>query len=96
MHAASRESLGSQVTVGQLADLLDSGRKLEVVLARLSGAADVAAADCLLALRLLVPSEAHMLVGLHLALGGIHVSLNFDIGTGPGLICGCGSGLTCR
>jgi hypothetical protein len=68
------------VTDVQLADLLASGRKLEVVLARLSGAAGEEAADCLLALRLRVPNEAHMLAALHLALGGTHVSLNFDIG----------------
>lgn len=80
MHAAARESLGDHVTDGQLASLLDSARKLEVVLARLSGAAGVEAADCLLALQLRVPNEAHMLAGLHLALGGTHVSLNFDIG----------------
>jgi hypothetical protein len=80
MHAAARESIGSPVTDGQLAELLDSGRKLEVVLARLSGSAGTDAADCLLALRLLVPNEAHMLAALHLALGGIHATLNFDIG----------------
>jgi hypothetical protein len=38
------------------------------------------AADCLLALRLSVPNEAHMLSALHLARGGTHVTLNFDIG----------------
>ncbi len=48
MHSAARESLGTQVTDAQLADLLGSGRKLEVVLARLSGAAGLEAADCLL------------------------------------------------
>jgi hypothetical protein len=34
----------------------------------------------LLALRVSVPDEAHMLAGLHLALGGTHLTLNFDIG----------------
>jgi hypothetical protein len=80
MHAAARESLGSLVTDSQLADLVGSGRKLEVVLARLSGAAGAEAADCLLALQLHVPNEAHLLAGLHLALGGTHVTLNFDVG----------------
>jgi hypothetical protein len=80
MHAAARRSIGDQVTDGQLADLLESGRKLEVVLGRLSGAAGPEAADCLLALRLRVPNEAHMLAALHLALGGTHVTLNFDVG----------------
>lgn len=80
MHAAARESLGDQVTAEQLADLLGSGRKLEVVLARLSGAAGPDAADCLLALHVSVPNEAHMLAALHLALSGTHVTLNFDIG----------------
>jgi hypothetical protein len=80
MHAAAGESLGSQVTDRQLANLLSSGRKLEVVLARLSGAAGAEAADCLLALRLHLPNEAHLLAGLHLALGGTHVTLNFDVG----------------
>ena len=80
MHTAARETLGSQVTDRQLANLLGSGRKLEVVLARLSGAAGAEAADCLLALRLHMPNEAHMLSGLHLALGGTHVTLNFDVG----------------
>lgn len=68
MHAAARESLATEVTDGQLAELLASGRKLEVVLARLSGAAGMEAADCLLALRLQVPNEAHLLAALHLAL----------------------------
>lgn len=80
MHAAAVESLGDLVTAQQLADLLKSGRKLEVVLARLSGAAGPDAAGCLLTLRMSVPNEAHMLAGLHLALGGTHVTLNFDIG----------------
>ncbi len=80
MNAAATESLGPAVTDGQLAGLLGSGRKLEVVLARLSGAAGAEAADCLLALRLPAPNEAHMLAALHLALGGTHVTLNFDIG----------------
>ena len=80
MHGAARQSLGELVTAGQIAELLDSGRKLEVVLARLSGAAGPQAADCLLALRLLAPNEAHMLAALHLALGGTHVTLNFDVG----------------
>jgi len=80
MHAVAGQSLGDQVTAGQLADLVGSGRKLEVVLARLSGAAGTDAADCLLALRLSVPNEAHMLAALHLALGGTHVTVNFDVG----------------
>ena len=80
MHAAASESLGDQVTARQLADLLESGRKLEVVLARLSGAACRDAAGCLLALQLSVPNEAHMLAALHLALTGTHVTLNFDVG----------------
>jgi hypothetical protein len=80
MHTAARQSLGDQVTDQQVADLLGSGRKLEVVLARLSGAAGAEAANCLLALRLSVPNEAHMLAALHLARGGTHVTLNFDIG----------------
>lgn len=80
MHAAARESLATEVTDGQLAELLASGRKLEVVLARLSGAAGMEAADCLLALRLQVPNEAHLLAALHLALGGTQVTLNFDVG----------------
>lgn len=80
IHAAASESLGTQVTDGQIADLLASSRKLEVVLARLSGAAGVDAADCLLALRLRVPNEAQLLAALHLALGGTHVTLNFDVG----------------
>lgn len=80
VHAAAGVSLGAHVTDAQLTDLLGSGRKLEVVLARLSGAAGAEATDCLLALRLRLPNEAHMLAGLHLALGGTHVTLNFDIG----------------
>lgn len=80
MYAAARESLGDQVTDEQFTDLVSSQRKLEVVLARLSGAAGVEAADCLYALRLRVPNEAHMLAALHLAFGGSHVSVNFDIG----------------
>jgi hypothetical protein len=90
MHAAARHSLGSQVTDGQLADLVDSARKLEVVLARLSGAAGAEAADCLLSLRLRVPNEAHMLAGLQLAHGGTHVTLNFDVGIelAHDLVCG--------
>jgi hypothetical protein len=39
MHDAARESLGTQVTDGQLSEVLSSTRKLEVVLARLSGTA---------------------------------------------------------
>jgi hypothetical protein len=80
MYAGANESLGDQVTDEQLTDLVNSGRKLEVVLARLSGAAGIEAAGCLFSLRLRVPNEAHMLAALHLALGGSHVTLNFDIG----------------
>src|ERR1700689_3174157 len=80
MYAAAKESLGDQVADEQFADLVNSQRKLEVVLARLSGAAGVEAVDCLFALHLRVPNAAHMLAALHLALGGSHVSVNFDIG----------------
>jgi hypothetical protein len=80
MHTLAKESLGSLVTDEQLTELVASTRKLEVVLARLSGTAGIHAAECLLALQVEVPNEAHMLAALHLALGGIHVTLNFDIG----------------
>jgi hypothetical protein len=80
MHAEARSSLETAVTDEQLAELLASGRKLEVVLARLSGATGAEAADCLLSLQLRVPNEAHLLAALHLAHGGIHVTLNFDVG----------------
>src|SRR5215469_1150414 len=93
MHSAAAQSVGAEVTDGQLAGLVGSGRKLEVVLARLSGAAGAEAADCLLALRLRVPNEAHMLAALHLALGGTHVTLNFDVGieVAYGLLIGAGA-----
>jgi hypothetical protein len=38
------------------------------------------ALQCLLALRVEVPNEAHLLAALHLIRGGMHVTLNFDVG----------------
>jgi hypothetical protein len=80
MHTVARESLGSVVADQQFDALVASTRKLEVVLARLSGAAGVDAAECVLALHVRLPNEAYVLTALHLALGGTHVTLNFDIG----------------
>ena len=64
MHTLAKESLGSLVTDEQLTELVASTRKLEVVLARLSGTAGIHAAECLLALQVEVPNEAHMLAAL--------------------------------
>ena len=80
MHASAKSSLPDFVGDDQLHDLLTSSRKLEVVLGRLSGAVGIDAADCLLALHLRLPNEAHLLAALHLVRGGCHVTLNFDIG----------------
>lgn len=80
MHAVAAESLPTQVTGAQLDDLIGSARKLEVVLGRLSGMVGVRAAECLLSLCLRLPNEAHLLAALHLARGGVHVTLNFDVG----------------
>ena len=68
------------MTDRQLSEVLSSTRKLEVVLARLSGTAGVETAKRLLALQLQLPNEAHLLAALHLLLGGTHVTLNFDVG----------------
>jgi hypothetical protein len=80
MHEAAKADPRSRVTDEQLDELLGSERKLEVVLGRFFGAVDAGAANCLLALRLRVPNEAHLLSALHLAWGGYHATLNFDVG----------------
>jgi tetratricopeptide (TPR) repeat protein len=80
LHAAAVEISPATITATHLAAMLGSQRKLEVVLGRLSGVIGPEALDCLLALRLELPNEAHLLCALHLARGGTQVSLNFDIG----------------
>lgn len=64
----------------RLAALIASSHKLEVVLGRLWGAIGPDALDCLLALHVDLPNEAHLLSAVHLARGGTHVTLNFDVG----------------
>ena len=80
MHEAAAACLGSLVSDSQLDGLLRSGYKLEVVLGRLWGTVGPDALDCVLALRLRVPDEAHLLAALHLLAGGTHVTVNFDVG----------------
>ncbi|XVV15291.1 hypothetical protein ACQP2X_13400 [Actinoplanes sp. CA-131856] len=80
MHEAARDALGPLVTDEQLEELCGAAYKLEVVLGRLWGTVGPDALDCVLALRLDVPNEAHMLSALHLIRGGTHVTVNFDVG----------------
>jgi hypothetical protein len=80
LHTAAAEVSPATVTAADLTAMLGSQRKLEVVLGRLAGVVGSDALDCLLALRLELPNEAHMLCALHLARGGTQVTLNFDIG----------------
>ncbi|SNY64248.1 hypothetical protein [Paractinoplanes atraurantiacus] len=80
MHEAARDALGALVTDEQLEELCGADYKLEVVLGRLWGTVGPDALDCVLALRVDVPNEAHMLSALHLLRGGTHVTVNFDVG----------------
>src|SRR5262249_52082475 len=68
------------VTADQYDQLRKGPYKLEVILGRLWGTIGDDALRCLLALRLDVPNEAHLLAALHLVQGGTHVTLNFDVG----------------
>jgi hypothetical protein len=80
MHDAAREAVPSLVSDAQLDALRRGPYKLEVVLGRLWGTVGTDALRCLLALRLDLPNEAHLLCALHLLQGGTHVTLNFDVG----------------
>lgn len=90
MHQAARDVLGPLVPDDQLERICKGTYKLEVVLGRLWGTVGPNALDCIFALRLRVPNEAHMLSALHLLRGGTHVTVNFDIGIelAYDLICG--------
>ena len=61
-------------------EVIDSSRKMELVIGRMWGVAGSDALDCLLALRVEVPNESHLLAALHLMRGGTHLTLNFDVG----------------
>ena len=78
--AARAPGAGPLVTDEQRDELLESHRKLEVVLGRVWGTIGDDALACLLTLSVAVPNEAHMLAAVHLARGGTHVTLNFDVG----------------
>jgi hypothetical protein len=80
MYEAAKDALGPLVTAEQLDRLCGASYKLEVVLGRLWGTVGPDALDCVLALTVDVPNEAHMLAALHLLRGGTHVTVNFDIG----------------
>jgi hypothetical protein len=82
IHAAamSAPAAASLITDVQLDELIGSQRKLEVVLGRAWGTIGDDALGCLLTLTVEVPNEAHMLAAVHLARGGTHVTLNFDVG----------------
>ncbi|TNH24943.1 hypothetical protein FHG89_23960 [Micromonospora orduensis] len=90
MHEAARRRLAGLVTDAQLEAVRAEAYKLEVVLGRLWGTVGPDALDCVFALRVSVPNEAHMLAGLHLLRGGTHVTVNFDVGIelAYDLICG--------
>jgi hypothetical protein len=79
-HAAAQQVAGHLVAAADLDELLGSAWKLEVVIGRVRGTIGDAALDCLRALDLVLPNEAHLLAAVHLAHGGLHVSLNFDEG----------------
>lgn len=90
MHQAARCALGPLVTDDQLHNMRGAAYKLEVVLGRLWSVVGPDALECVLALRMFVPNEAHMLSALHLLRGGTHVTVNFDVGIelAYDLICG--------
>ncbi|GAA4470832.1 hypothetical protein GCM10023170_088300 [Phytohabitans houttuyneae] len=90
MFEAARDELGTLVSGEQLERIRGESYKLEVVLGRLWGTIGPAALDCIFALHVSVPNEAHMLAALHLLRGGTHVTVNFDIGIelAYDLICG--------
>jgi hypothetical protein len=64
----------------ELADLRRPERKLEQVLGRLWRVVGEEALDCLHCLQVQLSNEAHMLCALHLARGGMHVTVNLDRG----------------
>jgi tetratricopeptide (TPR) repeat protein len=80
LHAAAAAVSPTTITAAHLAAMIDSQRKLEVLLGRMAGVIGPDALDCLRALRLELPDEAHMLCALHLVRGGTQVTLNFDTG----------------
>jgi hypothetical protein len=72
--------VGGLITAIQLSDLIHSSTKLEVVLGRLCSTLDADTISVLQTLKLTIPNEAHLLSAIHLARGGTHLTLNFDIG----------------
>jgi hypothetical protein len=89
MHEGARDRLGPLVSDDQLDRIRGEAYDLEVVLGRLWGTVGPDALDCIFALRVNVPNEAHMLSTLHLLRRGTHVTVNFDIGElAYDLMCG--------
>src|SRR4051794_15457555 len=80
MHEQAQRLAPDLTDAAQLAAFTASSRKLEVALGRLWGILGDDALDCLLCLHVAVPNEAHLLAALHLARGGLHVTVNFDRG----------------
>src|SRR6266511_1884270 len=60
-HAAAHQVAGHLVAAADLDELLGAAWKLEVVIGRLRGTIGDAALDCLRALDLVLPNEAHLL-----------------------------------
>lgn len=71
---------GGVLTRAHLNWMVGSGYKLEMVLGRLWGVIGEDALGCLFSLRIDLPNPAHLLSALHLAGGGSHVTVNFDVG----------------
>jgi hypothetical protein len=80
MHHQAAEYAPTLVSEDEIKDLRRPERKLEQVLGRLWRVVGEDALECLHCLHVSLPNEAHMLSALHLAGGGVHVTVNLDRG----------------
>lgn len=80
LFAAVEDVMPGKIPTELTAELTASNRKLEVVIGRLVQTIGEDALGCLFALRLHLPNESHLLAAVHLAHGGLHVTVNLDVG----------------
>ncbi|MGP0100876.1 MAG: hypothetical protein ACLPUT_04540 [Solirubrobacteraceae bacterium] len=85
MHRNAARYAPDLVGEEQLESLRQPERKLEQVLGRLWRVLGEEALGCIDCLRVALPNEAHMLCALHLARGGLQVTVNFDRGRRAGV-----------
>ncbi len=90
MFEEASQCAGDLVTSQQVEQLSVPERKLEQVLGRLWRVTGSGALECLRCLQVTLPNQGHMFAAVHLALGGLHATVNLDRGieTAYALIAG--------